>query len=40
MTNGRRVQPGLVAGTGLNDLFQDGDFAPFVGLTLSVTYLR
>ena len=40
MINGRRVQPGLVAGTGLNDLFQDGGFAPFVGLTLSVTYLR
>jgi hypothetical protein len=40
MTNGRRLQPGLVAGTGLNDLFRDGDVAPFVGLTLSVTYLR
>jgi hypothetical protein len=39
MGNWRRVQPGLIAGTSVNDLVQDGDFAPFVGLTLSVTYL-
>lgn len=40
MANWRRVQPGLVVGTALNDLFREGDVAPFVGLTLSVSYLR
>lgn len=40
MGNWRRVQPGLVVGTALNDLVQDGEFTPFVGLTLSLTYRR
>ncbi len=40
MTNWRLVQPGLITGTSLNTLIEDGEFAPFVGLTLSVTYLR
>lgn len=40
MGNWRRVQPGLVTGMSMNDLFLDGDFSPFVGLTLSITYMR
>jgi len=40
MSNWRFVQPGLVAGTSVNSLVQDSEFAPFVGLTLSITYLR
>lgn len=40
MGNWTRVQPGLLAGASLNDLVQDGDFVPFAGLTLSITYLR
>jgi hypothetical protein len=40
MGNWDRVQPGVVTGTSLNTLAQDGEFAPFVGLTLSVSYLR
>jgi hypothetical protein len=35
-----RVQPGLLVGTSLNDLVQDGTFVPFGGLTLSVSYGR
>jgi hypothetical protein len=40
MLNGRRVQPGLLAGTSLNDLVREGTFTPFAGLTLSFTYMR
>lgn len=40
MGNWRRVQPGLLTGVALNDLLLDGTVTPFVGLTLSVTYLR
>lgn len=40
MTNWRRVQPGLVVGTSLNALVQESEFVPFVGLTLSFTYMR
>lgn len=40
MGNWTRVQPGVVTGTSLNALFQDGTFAPFVGVTLSIRYLR
>lgn len=40
MGNWNRVQPGLVAGTSLNTLIQNGTFTFFGGLTLSVSYLR
>lgn len=40
MGNWHRVQPGLVAGTSLNDLFQAGAFVPFAGFTLSINYMR
>lgn len=40
MANWDRVQPGLVVGTSLNDLVQEGAFTPFAGLTLSVSYGR
>jgi len=40
MGNWRPVQPGIMAGVALNDLFEDGTFSPFAGLTLSITPLR
>jgi hypothetical protein len=40
MPNWNVVQPGLLAGTSLDDLFGDGRWVPFVGLTLSVSYGR
>jgi hypothetical protein len=40
MGNWRRVQPGLLTGINVGDLLNQGSFTPFVGLTLSVTYLR
>jgi len=40
MPNWNLVQPGLLAGTSLNDLFRDGKWVPFVGVTLSVSYGR
>ena len=40
MANWDRVQPGLLVGTSLNDLVQEGSFTPFAGLTLSVSYGR
>lgn len=40
MGNWSLVQPGLLAGASLNDLFREGTFVPIVGLTLSVSYGR
>ncbi len=40
MGNWSRVQPGLLVGTSLNDLFQTGDFVPVAGFTLSINYIR
>jgi hypothetical protein len=40
MGNWNLVQPGLLAGTSLNDLFRRGTWTPIVGLTLSVSYGR
>ena len=40
MGNWRHVQPGLVTGVSVNELFRDGTLSPFVGLTLSITYMR
>jgi len=40
MADWTRIQPGLLAGTSLNDLFQEGTFSPLVGLTLSISYGR
>lgn len=40
MGNWPRIQPGLVVGTSVNDLLQDGAFSPFAGLTLSISYGR
>jgi len=40
MANWTRVQPGIVAGLSLNDLFNDSTFTPVAGLTLSLSYLR
>ena len=40
MADWARIQPGLFAGTSLNDLFQNGTFSPLVGLTLNVSYGR
>jgi hypothetical protein len=40
MGNWNYVQPGLLAGTSLNDLVQDGRFSPHAGLTLSISYGR
>jgi hypothetical protein len=40
MGNWNWVQPGLMVGTSLNDLVESGEFVPFGGLTLSVSYLR
>ena len=38
MLDGARVQPGVLAGTGLDPLFEDGRFVVVAGLTLSVSY--
>jgi hypothetical protein len=40
MGNWNLVQPGLLVGTSLNDLFRRGTWTPIVGLTLSVSYGR
>lgn len=40
MGNWRHVQPGVVTGTSLNALFQDSELVPFIGLTLSVSYMH
>ncbi|MFB6248649.1 MAG: hypothetical protein ABEL97_08785 [Salinibacter sp.] len=40
MGNWKLVQPGLLAGTSLTDLFQRGTWTPIVGITLSVSYGR
>ena len=40
MLNGKRVQPGLMLGTGLNPLFTDGEFVLIGGVTLSISYDR
>lgn len=40
MADWPRLQPGVFAGTSLNDLLQQGTFAPLVGLTLSISYGR
>lgn len=40
MADWTRLQPGVFAGTSLNDLLQEGTFSPLVGLTLSVSYGR
>ncbi len=40
MLNGERVQPGLLLGTGLDALFNDGRFQLVGGVTLSISYLR
>ncbi|WP_103026614.1 hypothetical protein [Salinibacter altiplanensis] len=40
MLDGGRVQPGLLAGTGLDPLVQDGRFVTVAGLTVSVSYSR
>jgi len=40
MLDGTRVQPGLLVGTGLDPLIQDGRFVAVAGLTLSVSYGR
>jgi hypothetical protein len=40
MADWTRIQPGLLAGTSLNDLFQKGTFSPLVGLTLNLSYGR
>jgi hypothetical protein len=40
MADWPRIQPGLFAGTSLNDLFQNGTFSPLVGLTLNISYGR
>jgi hypothetical protein len=40
MLNGERVQPGLLLGTGLDPLFNDGRFQLIGGVTLSISYLR
>lgn len=40
MPNWNVVQPGLLVGTSLNDLFQQGKLTPFAGITLSVSYGR
>ncbi|WP_263840950.1 hypothetical protein [Salinibacter sp.] len=38
--DGARVQPGLLVGTGLDPLVQDGRFAAVAGLTVSLSYGR
>jgi len=40
MADWPHLQPGVFAGTSLNDLFQEGTFSPVVGLTLSISYGR
>lgn len=40
MGNWNRIQPGLLVGTSVNDLFLRGELTPFVGLTLSISYGR
>jgi len=40
MPNWNVVQPGLLVGTSLNDLFRRGDLSAFAGVTLSVSYGR
>jgi len=40
MPNWNLVQPGILAGASLDDLFSDGTWVPFVGVTLSVSYGR
>lgn len=38
MLDGDRVQPGLLLGTGLDPLFEDGQFEWIGGITLSISY--
>lgn len=38
LLDGDRVQPGLLVGTGLDPLVQDGHFVAVAGLTISVSY--
>ncbi|PSQ92443.1 MAG: hypothetical protein BRD30_02355 [Bacteroidetes bacterium QH_2_63_10] len=40
MLDGNRVQPGLLLGTGLDPLVNDGEFVLVGGLTLSISYAR
>jgi hypothetical protein len=40
MFDGARAQPGLLVGTGLDPLVQDGRFVAVAGLTMSVSYGR
>jgi len=40
MPNWNLIQPGILAGASLDDLFGDGTWVPFVGVTLSVSYGR
>jgi hypothetical protein len=40
MANWNIVQPGLLVGTSLNELFRQGNLSPFAGITLSVSYGR
>ena len=40
MLDGDRVQPGLIVGTGLDPLFEDGRFEWIGGITLSISYDR
>ncbi len=40
MPNWNVVQPGLLVGTSLNDLVQQGELSAFAGITLSVSYGR
>jgi hypothetical protein len=40
MPDWRRVQPGLIAGTALDPLLSSSDVQFFVGLTVSISYLR
>lgn len=40
MGNWNRVQPGLLLGTALDPLFDRNELAPYVGITLSISYGR
>jgi hypothetical protein len=40
MLDGDRVQPGLLVGTGLDPLVNDGELVPVGGVTLSISYKR
>lgn len=40
MPNWNLIQPGILAGASLDDLFSDGTWVPFVGVTLSISYGR